>query len=345
MAGEMTPIERVMAGFNRKDFDRARVINPTSVANTDCMRMASACFPEVHTNADKMAALAAAGHEILGFDTIAPYFSILQEAAALGCDMDWGRADSMPAIKINPVKQLDKFKVPKDFLRRKPVKTVLDAIKMLKKKYKGKVPIIGKVMGPWTLSYHLHGVHNFLLKTILEPDAVTEFLYTLKQVSVDFANAQFEAGADIITWADHSTGDLISPKGYEKYLLPIHKEVNKELKKSGPVILHICGYVMDRVHYLPDTGFEAFHFDSRNNPRKMMDIVSNKMLLTGCINNPKVLLSGTTQDVKQQVYEILDAGVRLVSPECAVPCGVPNKNLIAIVDAVKEYCRTHNIHR
>jgi [methyl-Co(III) methanol-specific corrinoid protein]:coenzyme M methyltransferase len=61
------------------------------------------------------------------------------------------------------------------------------------------------------------------------------------------------------------------------------------------------------------------------------------MLLTGCVNNPKVLLGGTVLDVAEQTKEILDAGILLVSPECAVPCAVPNENLKAIAETVISY--------
>lgn len=99
----------------------------------ESMEATGAFFPDVHTNADKMAALAAAGYEILGFDTVTPYFSIHQEAAALGCNVNWGRKDSMPNLTNSPIKALEAFKMPKDFLDKKPVKTVLEAIKLLKK--------------------------------------------------------------------------------------------------------------------------------------------------------------------------------------------------------------------
>jgi len=339
---QMIPKERVMAVFNGESFDRIPVINPTSIATVESMKLTGAYFPHVHTDADKMAALAAAGHDIIGFDTVMPYFSVHQEAAALGCDIDWGNIDTMPTIVgNNPIKNPDDFKMPKDFLDRKPIKTVLEAIKLLKKKYKDKVVVVGKVMGPWTLSYHLHGVQNFLLETILEPEKVREFLKVFKQVSITFATAQFEAGIDMLTWADHATGDLISPKGYKEFLFPVHKEVISVLKKSMPkyipIVLHTCGKTMDRMSYFAEAGFDAFHFDSRNDPRKSIEIVGDRMLLTGCVNNPQTLLNRNTDEVRREVNGIIDAGIKLVSPECAIPCRVPNRNLIEIVKTAESY--------
>ena len=51
-------------------------------------------------------------------------------------------------------------------------------------------------MGPWTLSYHLYNVQEFLYDTLIDPDRVRLSLETLKHVPLVFAKAQLEAGAD-----------------------------------------------------------------------------------------------------------------------------------------------------
>ena len=104
--------------------------------------------------------------------------------------------------------------------------------------------IIGKVMGPWTLSYHLAGVQDFLLWTLTDPDKVLGLLDRLKEVSIAFARAQLQAGADAVVIADHATGDLVSPKTYRDFPFPVHREINHRI--GGPTILHLCGNCSDR---------------------------------------------------------------------------------------------------
>lgn len=332
---EMTSRERVLAVFNRTSYDKVPVINPTSVAIVESMRLTGAFFPHVHTDGSAMAALAGAGHDLFGFDSVTPYFSIHQEAAALGCEIDWGKLDKFPQILKSPLLEPDDFVMPKNFLDRKPVKTLLQAIKALKKKYGSEVAIIGKVVGPWTLAYHLHGAANLILETNLEPQKVHRFLEVLAQVPIQFAHAQFEAGADILTWADHATADLISAKAYAEFLLPVQQRCNKTLQKAGPIILHNCGPVADRLNLFAQAGFDAFHIDSRNNVREAVDIVGERMILTGNINNPSILLNGTVADVRRAVNNALDNGIELVSPECALPCWVPSRNLREIIHAAR----------
>ncbi len=339
MKEQMNSRERVKACFAREDADRPAVISPTSVATFESMKQTGAFFPKAHLDAETMAALAAFSYDLLGFDTISPYFSVQQEAAALGCDIDWGTEDSMPVTRTHPVSAPEDISIPEDFLDRASIQTVLQAIRILKKRYGDRCMIIGKVMGPLTLSYNLHGVQETLIKTLLEPDTVHALLDRFKEISILFAEAQFDAGADMLTWADHATGDLISPEGYRDFIFPVHRDVNRRLRKAGPVILHICGRTMDRMPYIGETGFEAFHFDSKNDISGTMDLLGSVMHLVGCVNNPSVLLNGTPSDVKEDVYAALDGGITLVAPECAVSPLVPNRNLKAIAESVDEYMR------
>jgi len=86
----MTSKRRFLAGILGGRVDRTPVGSPTSVATVDQMHLTGAFFPDAHLDSAKMARLAAGAYEILGYDAIMPVFSVQQEAAALGCEMDWG---------------------------------------------------------------------------------------------------------------------------------------------------------------------------------------------------------------------------------------------------------------
>lgn len=328
--------ERVMAALAGQEPDYWPAITPTSVATVESMIATKAYFPAVHLDAHQMASLAAAGHDILGFDTVAPYFSITLEAAALGCSLNWGTLDSMPSITKSPLENLENFRMPPDLLDRPSIKALLEALRLLKKKYGDRVAIVGKVMGPWTLAYHLCGVQNFLLALVLEPDKVKSLLQELLRVPLKLAFAQWEAGADILTWADHATSDLVSASLYTEFLFPLHKKAISALGPERPVILHTCGWALDRLKLFAQTGFTAFHFDSRNPPHEALALTQNKILLIGGVNNPYTLLNGTPEDVQAEITYLWEAGIRLVAPECAVPLRTPNRNLKAIVRTIRK---------
>jgi MtaA/CmuA family methyltransferase len=335
MARSLSPKRRFLSAlFGGRKGDRPPVGNPTSIVTLELMQKAGIFFPQAHLEAQQMAELAAAGHEILGFDTIMPEFSVQQEAAALGCEIDWGSPSMMPDAKTHPFQRVEDLKIPENILGKPSLTVVLEALALLRRQYGDEVALIGKVMGPWTISYHMAGTENFLLWSAVEPDRVRRFLEALKEVTVLFAQAQFQAGADVVVLADHATGDLVSPKTYQHFLLPVHKEMVQRI--GGPLILHICGNCADRLRLFVEAGFDGYHFEWQVDSREAVKVVDHEMALVGNINNPTALLRGTPEDVRQQVRYSVKAGIDIIAPECAVPLQTPLRNLKAIVEAARE---------
>jgi MtaA/CmuA family methyltransferase len=330
-----TPKRLFLSGlFGGRKGKRIAVANPTSIISVELMEKTGIFFPEAHLDPNKMAELAAAGHEILGFDTIMPEFSVQQEAAALGCVVDWGGPTMMPDAKTHPAKEAQDIHIPENLLEKPSLKVVLQALEILRRSYGDRVGIIGKVMGPWTLSYHMAGVQEFLLWTLTEPDKVRRFLDRLKEVSILFANAQLRAGADALVIADHATGDLVSPKTYHDFLLPVHQEMNRRI--GGPTILHLCGNCSDRLRLFVEAGFDAYHFEWQVDAKRAVEVVNHEMSLIGNIANKGILFGGTPEDVYRQARYSIEAGVDILAPECAIPLQTPLANLKAIVEASKE---------
>lgn len=332
---DLSPRRRFLSGLlgGRKG-KRISVGNPTSIVCVELMEKVGIYFPDAHLDAQQMAGLAAGGYEILGFDTIMPEFSVQQEAAALGCEIDWGSPKMMPDAKTHPVKDIADIEIPENILEKPPMRVVLDAISLLRKQYGDRVAILGKVMGPWTISYNMVGVQDFLLMVNIAPDRVRQFLNAYKEVTITFANAQLQAGADAVVLPDHATGDLVSPKTYEEFLVPLHREMLGRI--GGPTILHVCGDCADRLHIFAEEGYDAYHFEWQVDAREAVRIVNSRMSLVGNVNNSQCLLRGTPEDVHKQARYAIEAGVNILAPECAVPLQTPLQNLKAIVAAAEE---------
>jgi [methyl-Co(III) methanol-specific corrinoid protein]:coenzyme M methyltransferase len=321
--------------YDGRKRERPPVANPTSIVCHELMDACGVSFPEAHLNPQAMAELALAGHEVLGFDTVMPEFSVDQEAAALGCEVDWGDRNKMPDTKTFPHEDFSDVEIPENFLEKPSLRVVLDALSILRRQVGGQVAIVGKVMGPWTLSYHMAGTQNFLLQIGLgETDKVTRMLNQLLPATIASARAQFRAGADIVVVADHATGNLIGPYHYEKLLLPIHKKLTSAI--GGPIILHVCGDCTDRLELFADAGFDAYHFEWQVDAKVAVEKVARRMSLVGNVNNPQVLYLGTPEDVHHQVRYAVKAGVHIIGPECAIPLATPLENLKAIVSAAHE---------
>jgi len=338
----MTPKERVMNALTGKPVDRTPVANPTNVATVELMDMVDAPFPNACRDPELAARLAATGYTELGFDSVMPYFSIIQESSALGCDMQWEEKDNWPTVRMyNPIwKGPDDVEIPPGFLEHSDNIAITRSIEILNRELGDDVAVIGKTMGPWTLAYHVFGVESFLLMTVDDPDLVMRGLHKLKEISMLFGEAQIAAGADALTFPDHATGDLVSGEYYRRFLLEIHQEMAERLKV--PLILHICGNTTDRMEYIAQNGMASFHFDSKNDPQEAMDIVNGRISLVGNINNPETLYARGPEEVRAEVNRCMDAGVNMIAPECAVPLATKLENLIEIPRAVKAWHDEHD---
>ena len=328
----MTPRERMLAALQRRSTNIPAVGNAVSIATVELMEATGCFFPEAHTDPETMAGLAAAGHEILGYDTIAPVFSVQHEADALGCEVDWDRPDIMPDATVHPCETADDIHLPADILRHPSLMVVLEALELLRQRYPD-VALVGKVFGPWTLAYHLFGVEDFLMMTLDDPDDVHRILRALLPLPELFAREQFEAGADAVTLADHATGDLVAPEMYRDFLWPPHRELARAI--PGPVILHICGDTLDRIPWISRTGLACFHFESKVRAEKARWAAGDRIALMGNINNPRTLLHGTADDVAAEVGAALKAGVEIIAPECAVPLTTPTANLRVVAESAR----------
>jgi len=332
---DLTPRRRFLSNLmGGRRGRRISVSNPTSIACVELMDKVGVHFPDAHLNAADMAELAAAGYEILGFDTVMPEYSVQQEAAALGCEMDWGDDTRMPESMTHPVKSADDVVIPESLLEKPSMKVVLDAIAMLRQQYGDRVAIVGKVMGPWTICYHTVGVEDFLIMIRLDPDAVHALLDAYMPVTIAFANAQLRAGADVVVLPDHATGAMVSPKTYAEFLVPVHRRMLAEI--GGPTILHICGNCLDRIPIIATEGYDGYHFEWQNDPKKAVAAAGGQMSLLGGISNIEALLQGTPDDVYKQARYNIEAGVDSIGPECAISLQTPIANLKAIVDAAEE---------
>ena len=334
MSTPSTPKDVFLHALRREPVPRPATGSATSVATVDLMQRVGAFFPEAHRDAETMARLARAGATVLGFDNVMPLFSVWHESAALGCQVEWGAVDRMPDCRAPLAASIEELPViPPDLLQREGCAVPLRALRMLKGDIGDEVAIVGKVFGPWTLGYHVYGVEEFLISTLLNPDAVKRAMERLKEVTVQFATAQIEAGADALCLADHATRDLCSPETYRDFLADIHAEMAKRI--PCPLILHICGDTSDRIPFIIETGLACFHFDSKVPTATARALAGDRLALMGGTSNLDIIRTGTPEQIAADVREKVAHRIDIIGPECAVPLDAPCDNMRLLADEVK----------
>ena len=341
MIAKMTSRERVLAAMNGKPYDRIPVISPVSLANQECMRLTRAAFPYSNMLPDKMAELAETSYTVLRFDSISPYFSIAAEASALGCPIDWGSENHMPLIKGNAFESLKDFRVPSGYMDAKSMVCVTDSIRMLRQRHGNDPAIFGKIIGPFTLLIFAVGFQEVFNYLVLDQQALRSALKEVKALCLEFALAQINAGADIITISEDGAGDPVSRGFYESVLMDIEAELNRDIHKVfAGTVFHLSCDVSRKADLFAATGFDALSFDSRNNLSELKSRSGN-MKLIGNLNVPVTLLNSTSREVSKDVYTAIENGVDMIAPECSINLRVSNANLAAMRDAVIMYSNKH----
>jgi MtaA/CmuA family methyltransferase len=328
----MNSRERFLTAMAGGKPDRTPLAHVAALTTVE-LQQATGCFmPAVHLDAEQQARLMAANHETLGFDAVSVIINFFGEPAALGAEMDWGTPDRLPTFKSNLWRAPEDAVIPGDLLDRQPVSTCLETIRIAKRRYGGRMAVLGKIMGPFSMLQAMHGVENVLMGMLDSPAQIGAFLDVCGDALVRCANAQFEAGADAISIGEGGAGArMLSPAAYEECLLPVHRRMISKI--NGPTIMHVCGDVRSRLYLLAQTGMTCFNFDWAVPPAEMAAAAAGRFLTMGNINTTD-LLCATPATIARQVEECLAAGVHFISPGCATSPNCPNANLRAMADAV-----------
>ena len=228
--GPMTSRERVLAALRREPVDRTPVVNPTSVATVELMDLVDAPFPEANREPELMARLAATGHTELGFDSVMPVFSIIQESSAIGCKIQWEQKDNWPTVKMRePIYETpDDIAVPDDLLEHPDTHCVArgdqDPARAVRRRSRDHRQDDGAVVA---------GLPLLRRRAVPAPVArrpradEADVSTGSKRLTIEFGLAQIEAGADALTLPDHATGDLVSGEYYHRYLQDMHHRVRR----------------------------------------------------------------------------------------------------------------------
>ena len=324
--------ERFLTALAGDKPDRPPVAHVAALTTVELQEATGCRLPDAHLDPAQQARLLFANHELLGFDAVTFIINYFGEPAALGVEIDWGGPTQLPVFTSHPWQQPDDAVIPRDLLDRAPVSTCLETLRIAKRDYGRRIAVLGKVMGPFSMTQVMHGIENVMTAMIDEPRKIAAFLEVCVEGLIRCANAQFEQGIDALAIGEGGAGaNMLSPAMYEKYLLPVHRQMIARI--AGPVIMHICGDIMPRLHMLAETGMRCFNFDWSIPPKVMVEAARGKFSVMGNVNTAD-LLNARPAEIGRQVSENLEAGVNIISPGCAISPTCPNANLRAMTETV-----------
>jgi [methyl-Co(III) methanol-specific corrinoid protein]:coenzyme M methyltransferase len=209
-------------------------------------------------------------------------------------------------------------------------------VRILKKEVGDEVPIVGGIIGPFTIAGSLIDTVPLLKATFKAPQKIRPFLDLGEKAGTALAKALIDAGADIIAVEDMTASpDLIAPATYRDFELEYQSRQFQAI--SVPKILHICGNVDSIIGWMGQTGAEIISLEPKASAKLARQKCGPKTVLMGGVDTATTLFMKPPETVKQACEESIADGIQMLAPGCAVAPGTPLENLLAMVEVAKAH--------
>jgi [methyl-Co(III) methanol-specific corrinoid protein]:coenzyme M methyltransferase len=260
----------------------------------------------------------------------------------MGCNIRMGTKDIQPSVLTHPFSNgPENLKIPENLLEKGRIPVVLGATEILKicrgSEDNGEVPLIAGMEGPLTVFTHLAGIKNCLIWTIKKPEYFDAFMETCTDICIEYANALFEHGADVVCMPDGGIvgSKMMHPSVLENSVKPFYKRFCKKVK--GPKILHICGDTESSLKTLSECGFDAISIEEKVSIKVAKASMEERARIIGNVSPSRTLLFGTPASVKAEAKQCLSEGVDILAPGCGIAPRTPLANIRALVEARNEW--------
>jgi uroporphyrinogen decarboxylase len=174
---------------------------------------------------------------------------------------------------------------------------VMDAVRVIRRELKGRVPLIGFSGSPWTLAtYMIEGKSSkdfALTKAMMydQPDLLHKLLDKITQSVITYLQAQIAAGAQAVQVFD-TWGGSLTPAAYKEFSLQYMQRIVEAMPKSHegrrvPIILFTKGGGQ-WLEAISETGCDAVGLDWTTDLADARARVGDKVALQGNLD-PSVL--------------------------------------------------------
>src|SRR4030042_1404413 len=160
MATTLNSRERVLKLFSKEKTDYIPIFSGMGNVTVHGLEKYGWKFPEIHTDARKMANMAASTYQLFGFASVVVPFDLGVEAEALGSKVNYyAHATDIlyPTISEHPAEKVEdlNLQVPSDLAKAGRIPLVTEAIRILKEEVGNQAAIGSWVLGPYTLAGQL----------------------------------------------------------------------------------------------------------------------------------------------------------------------------------------------
>ena len=247
-----------------------------------------------------------------------------------------------PAIKSE--KELDSYVPPDPDLSWR-----YEPLKRLVKRFKGQRAIIADCTDPFAVAReNLFGDVAYFAAMIKRPDIIDRINEIAVNYQLQYAKNSLEVGADIIfvngDWA-MTKGPMVSREFTKRFIAPHFQKIAELAHSYGKICFkHTDGNIWPIYDIIIDAGADGIH---PIDPMAGMDIgeakakFGDKVCLLGNVSCAFVLVSGSVEEVRQEVKEVIrkagKGGGLICMSSNSIHSAVKPENYAEMVKAIHDY--------
>jgi uroporphyrinogen decarboxylase len=200
-------------------------------------------------------------------------------------------------------------------------------------------PVIGGLIGPFSLAGRLFGVKEMFQLTIDDEPGALLLIEKCNQFLMNFTRAYKEVGCQGVVISEPSAG-LLSPKAVSKFSSLFIKQLVNDLDSpSFSVIYHNCGARAVHLDSIFETDAPILHFgEPMDIPTALQRNKADRIIL-GNLDPVNVFFAGKKEIVFEKTIDLFNATKNgnnfLIAPGCDLPAGTPLENVATFYSAVQ----------
>ncbi len=241
---------------------------------------------------------------------------------------------------IREIEDIDNLNVP-DIYNTPCLLKGLNIIRKLKDEVKDETPIIGAVTSPFSLPVMQMGFEKYLDMLYFQKDYFTKLMQINVEFCVAWANAQLEAGATAISYADPlASPSIIERDTYLKTGFIIAKSTIARIK--GAVATNLAsGIAIPVIKDLIKTGTVAVAISAEDDVAEAKKIAGGSVAIIGNLNAIE-MRNWDSAKIEKEVKDIIlkagfGGGLILSDNHGEIPWQVPESVLLEISEAVSQF--------
>ena len=343
-------------------FLRALRLEPTDTTPIWVMRQAGRYLPEYRATRERAGSFMGLAQQPefacevtlqpldrFDLDAAILFSDILTVPDAMGLGLSFAEGEGPQfARPLRSKADIDKLAVPDMDAE---LRYVMDAVRLIRKELRGRVPLIGFSGSPWTLACYMvegRGSKDFAtLKAMCwnEPKLAHQLLDTLAQAVAAYLIAQAAAGAQALMIFD-TWGGLLGPGPFREFSLRTMAQIVAALKADAasrelPVVLFSKG-AGQHLAALADTGCAGLGVDWTVDLADARAAVGGRVALQG--NLDPAILRAAPAVVRREARMVLDSygnhPGHIFNLGHGITPEVPPEQVKILVDEVHQYGRT-----